>query len=74
MTEQIKRGADFYQTTGFNAYRLGQTSFDCPFKFNTMEAKNWLIGYVRAKQQKPKMFEVNPIIVRRSKEVKECRY
>jgi hypothetical protein len=65
MTEQIKRDAAFYQTTGFNAYRLGCTSFDCPYKFKTMEARNWLIGYVNAKQSKPKMFEVNPIIIRR---------
>jgi hypothetical protein len=55
----IKRDEKFYEMAGFNSYRLGMTSFDQPYSSKTMEGRNWLIGYARAKREKPVRFPKN---------------
>ena len=66
MLQQQLRTSDFYFRAGFNAYKLGKTSFDCPFKHKTMEEKNWIAGYATAKRNRERMFIVNPIPQRKT--------
>jgi len=43
---------------GWNAYRLGCNSFDCPFKPGDPRGAEWISGYASAKKQRIKPFEV----------------
>jgi len=61
----MERNRAFYITTGFNAYRLGKTSFDCPFPGKSAEGRAWLEGYASAKKINAPRFEVAPMIIRR---------
>ena len=60
------RNREFYRTAGYNAYRVGYTSFDCPYgNRKSMECQMWLEGYQAAKRDKATKWPVNPIIIRR---------
>jgi hypothetical protein len=44
------RDENFYRIAGFNAYRLGLTSFDCPYKGGDKRNQQWFLGYAEAKR------------------------
>lgn len=54
-----QRSEAFIEEAGFNAFRLGITSFDAPYKPGTKELKSWLAGYSRAKRQHASAMEVS---------------
>lgn len=47
-----ERDDQFYYTAGYNSYRLGLNSFDCPYKARDPRVTFWMAGYASAKAQR----------------------
>ena len=54
------RDDTFYRTAGWNAYRLGLSKADCPYKLGTPESAAWLDGHAAARRTKQPPMEVSP--------------
>lgn len=54
---RIPRTSAFYEQAGFNAFRLGRTSFDSGLTLKSPPYLAWLRGYARAKMAKVPTFE-----------------
>lgn len=52
------RDDTFYRTAGYNAQRLGLTSFQCPYKAPDRRARLWVEGYGSAKREAAPPMEV----------------
>lgn len=54
----------FYRTAGYNAQRLGLTSFQCPYKAPDKRARLWVEGYGNAKREAAPPMEVTDPLLR----------
>lgn len=54
----------FYRTAGYNAQRLGLTSFQCPYKAPDRRARLWVEGYGTAKREAAPPMEVTDPLLR----------